>query len=132
MTKSFHGAFAAMAEACAKNYEPGLPRADPAYWLDEMPVAFGALRRYLTGEAPPDGAPIAPAPAPASPAILEPGGNIHESGPTAIGGPIDVLREKAQAMGYLGEACNDCLNFTMTRNGTCLKCHTCGGTSGCS
>jgi len=38
----------------------------------------------------------------------------------------------AKAKGYEGEACTDCGNFTMVRNGTCLKCDTCGGTSGCS
>ena len=34
--------------------------------------------------------------------------------------------------GYTGEACTECGNFTLVRNGTCLKCDTCGGTSGCS
>jgi ribonucleoside-diphosphate reductase alpha chain len=34
--------------------------------------------------------------------------------------------------GYEGSACPDCLNFTLTRNGTCLKCNTCGSTTGCS
>jgi ribonucleoside-diphosphate reductase alpha chain len=34
--------------------------------------------------------------------------------------------------GYSGEACPDCGNFTMVRNGTCLKCETCGSTTGCS
>ena len=31
-----------------------------------------------------------------------------------------------------GDPCNECGNFTLVRNGTCLKCNTCGGTSGCS
>ncbi|MDP2618857.1 MAG: vitamin B12-dependent ribonucleotide reductase [Hyphomicrobiales bacterium] len=39
---------------------------------------------------------------------------------------------EARAKGYEGEACSECGNFTMVRNGTCLKCDTCGGTSGCS
>ncbi len=39
---------------------------------------------------------------------------------------------QARARGYEGEACVECGNFTMVRNGTCLKCDTCGGTSGCS
>ena len=38
----------------------------------------------------------------------------------------------ARMQGYEGEACQECGNFTMVRNGTCLKCDTCGGTSGCS
>ncbi|HEY4345813.1 MAG TPA: vitamin B12-dependent ribonucleotide reductase [Parvibaculum sp.] len=39
---------------------------------------------------------------------------------------------EARMKGYEGEACGECGNFTMVRNGTCLKCETCGGTSGCS
>ena len=34
--------------------------------------------------------------------------------------------------GYVGDACGECGNFTLVRNGTCLKCVTCGGTTGCS
>jgi len=39
---------------------------------------------------------------------------------------------EARMKGYEGENCAECGNFTMVRNGTCLKCDTCGGTSGCS
>ena len=38
----------------------------------------------------------------------------------------------ARMKGYLGDACGECGNFTMVRNGTCMKCETCGQTSGCS
>jgi ribonucleoside-diphosphate reductase alpha chain len=41
-------------------------------------------------------------------------------------------RAEAKAKGYEGEACEECGNFTLLRNGTCLKCETCGGTTGCS
>jgi len=41
-------------------------------------------------------------------------------------------RAKAIMQGYTGDACSECSNFTMVRNGTCLKCDTCGATSGCS
>ncbi len=44
----------------------------------------------------------------------------------------NALRMEARMKGYEGEACPECQNFTMVRNGTCLKCDTCGGTSGCS
>jgi ribonucleoside-diphosphate reductase alpha chain len=40
--------------------------------------------------------------------------------------------ERARQMGYTGDACSDCGSMTMVRNGTCLKCNTCGATSGCS
>ena len=39
---------------------------------------------------------------------------------------------EARMQGYEGDACGDCGNFTLVRNGTCLKCMTCGSTSGCS
>ncbi len=39
---------------------------------------------------------------------------------------------EARMKGYEGDACTECGNFTLVRNGTCLKCNTCGGTSGCS
>ena len=45
--------------------------------------------------------------------------------------PVD-RRAEARMKGYEGESCGECGNFTMVRNGTCLKCDTCGGTSGCS
>jgi ribonucleoside-diphosphate reductase alpha chain len=43
----------------------------------------------------------------------------------------EQIRE-ARLKGYEGDACGECGNFTLVRNGTCLKCNTCGSTSGCS
>ena len=40
--------------------------------------------------------------------------------------------KQARMQGYEGEACPECQNFTLVRNGTCLKCNTCGSTTGCS
>ena len=42
------------------------------------------------------------------------------------------LVEEAKTKGYEGEACTSCSQFTLVRNGSCLKCVTCGETSGCS
>ncbi len=39
---------------------------------------------------------------------------------------------EAKIKGYEGESCGECGNFTLVRNGTCMKCNTCGATSGCS
>jgi ribonucleoside-diphosphate reductase alpha chain len=39
---------------------------------------------------------------------------------------------EARLKGYEGESCPECGQFTMVRNGTCLKCASCGSTSGCS
>ncbi|MCI4664085.1 MAG: vitamin B12-dependent ribonucleotide reductase [Neomegalonema sp.] len=41
-------------------------------------------------------------------------------------------RTEARIRGYEGDSCGECGNFTLVRNGTCLKCDTCGATSGCS
>ena len=48
---------------------------------------------------------------------------------------VDELQSRisvARAQGYEGDACTECGSFTMVRNGTCLKCVSCGTTSGCS
>ena len=67
------------------------------------------------------------------------GGNV--SAPTsiaataAIGAAGAAVMERvaeARAKGYEGDACGECGNYTLVRNGTCMKCNTCGATSGCS
>jgi len=45
-------------------------------------------------------------------------------------GKVSALEAKLK--GFEGDACPECGNFTMVRNGTCLKCTTYGGTTGCS
>lgn len=40
--------------------------------------------------------------------------------------------QKARERGYTGDICPECQSMTMVRNGTCLKCTTCGATTGCS
>jgi ribonucleoside-diphosphate reductase alpha chain len=55
---------------------------------------------------------------------------------TAVGSVTTAVamdaRTKAKMQGYEGEACGECGNYTLVRNGTCMKCNTCGATSGCS
>lgn len=41
-------------------------------------------------------------------------------------------RVQARIQGYEGDPCGECGNYTLVRNGTCMKCNTCGATSGCS
>jgi ribonucleoside-diphosphate reductase alpha chain len=43
-----------------------------------------------------------------------------------------VKRAEAKAQGYEGDPCGECQNYTLVRNGTCMKCNTCGSTTGCS
>ena len=74
-------------------------------------------------------------------------GNLFGGGSQAVGASEVVARAvaqvaapvtkmddrlKAKMQGYEGDACGDCGNYTLVRNGTCMKCNTCGATSGCS
>ncbi|MGA8549912.1 MAG: vitamin B12-dependent ribonucleotide reductase, partial [Stellaceae bacterium] len=53
--------------------------------------------------------------------------------PLAQPGALRLERIRAARIkGYEGDSCGECGNFTLIRNGTCLKCNTCGATSGCS
>ncbi|MGD9539152.1 MAG: vitamin B12-dependent ribonucleotide reductase [Alphaproteobacteria bacterium] len=51
---------------------------------------------------------------------------------TLVGAATLSRVQRAKLSGYVGESCGECGNFTLVRNGTCLKCDTCGATSGCS
>ena len=85
--------------------------------------------------------PIAPkASTPASSAIVNRTPElvgVLASAPSASGGPakgqiVAAKAREAMAKGYSGDACTQCGQFTLVRNGTCLKCDSCGTTSGCS
>ncbi len=61
-------------------------------------------------------------------------GLVAETTMTALStGTVSMdARTKAKMQGYEGDPCGECGNYTLVRNGTCMKCNTCGGTSGCS
>ena len=50
--------------------------------------------------------------------------------PEVVG--VTLRRIEAKVKGYEGDACGECGNFTLVRSGTCMKCVTCGSTTGCS
>ncbi len=60
--------------------------------------------------------------------------NAPEVSPSQMDAKPDVLNDrfKAKMQGFEGDPCGDCGNYTLVRNGTCMKCNTCGSTSGCS
>jgi ribonucleoside-diphosphate reductase alpha chain len=73
-------------------------------------------------------APVAPAVASAAAATAS-----SSSSTTAQRRPSTAnLMAEARMKGYEGDPCGECANFTLVRNGTCMKCDTCGSTSGCS
>jgi ribonucleoside-diphosphate reductase alpha chain len=66
--------------------------------------------------------------------MLAPEGVTYSRAATALAtGSVSMdPRTKAKMQGYEGDPCGECGNYTLVRNGTCMKCNTCGGTSGCS
>ncbi len=73
------------------------------------------------------------APIPTNDTGVAPTARLETDGALALKAQSEMdLRAEARLQGYEGEACGDCGNFTLVRNGTCLKCNTCGSTSGCS
>ena len=56
-----------------------------------------------------------------------------KAGAAAAAAPSKAERRaEAKAKGHEGEMCGECGNFTLVRDGTCMKCDTCGATTGCS
>ncbi|HKW92766.1 MAG TPA: adenosylcobalamin-dependent ribonucleoside-diphosphate reductase [Methylomirabilota bacterium] len=97
------------------------------------------LRADAIGSKPGEGPVAIPAPEPAAPARpAAPPAIARAIVPMSGGsGGVAELRalsasEIARLKGYEGDPCGDCGQFTMVRNGTCLKCITCGTTTGCS
>ncbi|CAM2008426.1 vitamin B12-dependent ribonucleotide reductase [Acanthopleuribacter pedis] len=60
--------------------------------------------------------------------VAETAQQITETAQTKQQQTVQVARLK----GYEGDPCPECGNLTLVRNGTCLKCDTCGSTTGCS
>jgi ribonucleoside-diphosphate reductase alpha chain len=54
------------------------------------------------------------------------------AGTSEAEGRSAAASQHAKWMGYEGDPCPECGSLTLVRNGTCLKCDSCGGTTGCS
>jgi len=87
--------------------------------------------------------PVAPAPAFATPRS----GHLHPLPENGNGSPNGVKQavhrlvgstnqddkiRLARLKGYEGDPCGECGQLTLVRSGACLKCDTCGASSGCS
>ena len=57
---------------------------------------------------------------------------VNQKAPRGVLATPGRAREEARIKGYEGDACPDCGQFTLVRNGTCLKCESCGASTGCS
>jgi ribonucleoside-diphosphate reductase alpha chain len=60
------------------------------------------------------------------------GAASEAKGLAAAADPEATKAELARIQGYEGDPCPVCGHLTLVRNGTCLKCLTCGTTTGCS
>jgi ribonucleoside-diphosphate reductase alpha chain len=67
-----------------------------------------------------------------APARISGGGDTRRTEEVRAAVALSAQVYKARMQGYEGDACPNCQSFTMVRNGSCLKCNTCGSTSGCS
>jgi len=135
---------------------PGSDRLDPdapepvgpAAHAAAPALASGSVQETGRGSIPETPAPIIGAaissgfdrPKPRPP-VIHTNGNMRDAHPESTLSPAraykpadesDQMRRQARLKGYEGDACTECGQFTMVRNGTCLKCISCGATSGCS
>jgi ribonucleoside-diphosphate reductase alpha chain len=93
--------------------------------VGQGPVAPRGLPRPQPTEGRGERAPVAPVTARAAMPVSGGSGGLSQS-------KVLSASEMARLKGYEGDPCSDCGQFTMVRNGTCLKCITCGTTTGCS
>ncbi|RFC62725.1 vitamin B12-dependent ribonucleotide reductase [Fulvimarina endophytica] len=97
----------------------------PAQGLFDQPLAFEATARDRSNLS---DAPVRPAARDTSGAPAETASAVAPAAAPTAG----ERRAVAMMKGYTGDSCTECGNYSMVRNGTCLKCDTCGSTSGCS
>ncbi len=112
--------------------------AGPAIEMVKRLASSGYHRKRLPKEFKGFGNMIPATPDPAVTAAAVAATLTHTSGDAGLAtatmeAPVMIdARAQARMQGYEGDACSECGNFTLVRNGTCLKCDTCGSTSGCS
>jgi ribonucleoside-diphosphate reductase alpha chain len=121
------------AKAAGGNVVAAISPAKPTALAGGIATAF---KRDVAPEASPAGEPAGyAANAPQEHALPSPLAGEGQGGGKAASATLASKAQQAaeaRMKGYEGENCSECGNFTMVRNGTCLKCDTCGSTSGCS
>ena len=102
--------------------------------ITSKPTRFNFAIAALDGVAEEGRALLLPSPRPSAMGVVTttPSVSLIQAGEMMGVSRDTANRTTARTKGYTGEACRDCGNFTLVRNGTCLKCETCGATTGCS
>jgi ribonucleoside-diphosphate reductase alpha chain len=67
----------------------------------------------------------------AAPPFVAPQPQVERGTSVAVMARTEAINA-SRAKGYTGNACSECGQLTMVRNGACEKCDSCGATSGCS
>ena len=75
---------------------------------------------------------VEPAKADSSTLQLDLGGSSVASTSLTSDSPESSVVEDAGKFGFEGDPCPECGQFTLVSNGSCLKCVSCGSTTGCS
>lgn len=103
--------------------------ASPALDMVKQLASVGYLRQHMPKQFSGELAVESVSPAAQGPSLV-----AERAAATTASVSTMVLDKVAEARmkGFEGDACGECGNFTLVRNGACLKCNTCGGTSGCS
>ncbi len=100
-----------------------LPAPDPAEYV-LAPIAGGSNGHGTADEGNGAASPVA------DPSPEAPSGATEGEG--ALATATAISQTTARHYGFEGDPCPECGQMMMVRNGTCLKCMSCGSTSGCS
>jgi ribonucleoside-diphosphate reductase alpha chain len=107
------------------------PVAPPPPAVAGKPVAKPQTGGPGSGVKPPSASTVSPPPiALAAQPVTQTQVRVLEQTPPQESEVIKIVQ--ARIKGYEGDPCSSCGSFTLVRNGTCMKCDTCGGTTGCS
>ncbi|MYB41739.1 MAG: vitamin B12-dependent ribonucleotide reductase [Chloroflexi bacterium] len=101
-----------------------LPAPKQSEYLVAAPIAGGSNGHGTPAEGNGAAAPAA-APTPEAPSGAA-------ASATAVASATAISETTARHYGFEGDPCPECGQMMMVRNGTCLKCMSCGATSGCS
>ncbi|MBN2109382.1 MAG: vitamin B12-dependent ribonucleotide reductase, partial [Deltaproteobacteria bacterium] len=108
-----------------------LGRADLGHGINAEDLRHDAIGRQEDTKQEAETAPVAEAYAGRLEAIAGGGRSITSGAGFKRAVSLSTVRE-ARTKGYEGDPCPACQQFTLVRNGACLKCVSCGATTGCS
>jgi ribonucleoside-diphosphate reductase alpha chain len=101
----------------------------PTVDVDEMPLGSSGFDRRAAHSF--NSLPtVRPVSISTQPQVHVGGGRAATSHAQSRGAKSTIL--DAVAQGFTGDSCDSCGSMQMVRNGSCLKCMACGGTTGCS